>query len=127
EFERTRAILARLVPKPPATILDVGGAAGAYSAWLAGRGYDVHLVDATARLVEEARKVNATLKNPIASLSVADARSLPQSAQFADVVLLMGPLYHLTTEQDREAALLEARRVLREPGLLIVAALSPYS
>jgi len=127
EFERTREILDRLLPKPPATILDVGGAAGAYSAWLAERGYDVHLVDATARLVEEARKVSATLKNPIASLSVADARSLPQSARFADVVLLMGPLYHLTTEPDREAALLEAGRVLREHGLLIVAAISRYA
>ena len=51
EFERTREILDRLLPNPPATILDVGGAAGAYSAWLAERGYDVHLVDATARLV----------------------------------------------------------------------------
>jgi 2-polyprenyl-3-methyl-5-hydroxy-6-metoxy-1,4-benzoquinol methylase len=48
EFERTREILDRLLPKPPATILDVGGAAGTYSAWLAERGYDVHLVDATA-------------------------------------------------------------------------------
>jgi ubiquinone/menaquinone biosynthesis C-methylase UbiE len=127
EFQRTREILDRFLPTPPATILDVGGAAGAYSAWLAERGYDVHLVDATARLVEEARKVSATLKNPIASLSVADARSLPQSARFADVVLLMGPLYHLTTDQDREAALLEACRVLREPGVLVVAAISRYA
>jgi ubiquinone/menaquinone biosynthesis C-methylase UbiE len=127
EFERTREILERVLPKPPATILDVGGAAGTYSAWLAERGYDVHLVDASARLVEAARKVSATLKNPIASLSVADARSLPQSDRFADVVLLMGPLYHLTTERDREAALLEARRVLRESGLLVVAAISRYA
>jgi ubiquinone/menaquinone biosynthesis C-methylase UbiE len=127
EFERTKEILESVLPKPRATILDVGGAAGAYSAWLSERGYDVHLVDASARLVEEARKVSASLKNPIASLSVADARSLPQPAGFADAVLLMGPLYHLTTERDREAALLEARRVLRERGRLVVAAISRYA
>lgn len=127
EFERTKEILGRVLPKPTATIVDVGGAAGAYSSWLAGQGYDVHLVDASARLVDHARKVNATLARPIASLSVADARSLPQSDTFADAVLLMGPLYHLTTAGDRQAALHEAHRVLRPSGLVVVAAISRYA
>src|SRR5712691_8141137 len=48
EFERTKDILARLLPPAPGPIVDVGGAAGAYSFWLADRGYDVHLVDASA-------------------------------------------------------------------------------
>ena len=56
EFERTKEILQRLLPTPPARIVDVGGAAGVYSAWLAGLGYEVHLVDASERLVGEARK-----------------------------------------------------------------------
>jgi len=29
EFERTKEILARVLPKPPARVLDVGGGAGA--------------------------------------------------------------------------------------------------
>lgn len=41
EFERTKEILARVLPEAPARVIDVGGAAGAYSAWLAERGYDV--------------------------------------------------------------------------------------
>src|SRR5262245_66277455 len=93
EFERTKEILSRVLPAAPATIVDVGGAAGAYSSWLAEGRYEVHLVDASSRLVDEARRVSATLTNPIASLSIADARSLPQSEGFADAVLLMGPLY----------------------------------
>ena len=44
EFERTKKILSRLLPKPPARLIDVGGAAGAYSVWLADQSYDVHLV-----------------------------------------------------------------------------------
>jgi SAM-dependent methyltransferase len=93
EFERTKEILARVLPAPPARIVDVGGAAGAYSAWLAERGYEVHLVDASPRLVEQARQLNARLERAISSLSVADARRLPQTAGFASAVLLMGPLY----------------------------------
>jgi ubiquinone/menaquinone biosynthesis C-methylase UbiE len=127
EFERTKEILQRLLPKPPARIVDVGGAAGVYSAWLAALGYEVHLVDASARLIGEAGKLNATLTKPIASLSVSDARQLPQADGFADVVLVMGPLYHLTEAADREAALREAGRVLRTPGLVAVAAISRYA
>jgi SAM-dependent methyltransferase len=105
----------------------LGGAAGAYSAWLAGLGYDAHLIDASARLVGEARRLNETLAKSIASLTVADARSLPQPDRSADVVLIVGPLYHLPSSADRAAALREGVRVLKSSGLLIVAAISRYA
>ena len=127
EFERTKELISRVLPKSPACVVDVGGGAGPYSAWLAEQGHDVHLVDASARLVGEARKRNATLDTPIASLSVADARSLPQPDAFADMVLVMGPLYHLPEVADRRAALKEARRVLKASGQLVVAAISRYA
>lgn len=127
EFERTKDILARVLSKPPARLIDVGGAAGRYSGWLAARGYEVHLVDISARLVEQARQLNATLEQPIASLSVADARRLPQADRFAAAVLLMGPLYHLPAGADRLTALREALRVLEPSGLLVVAAISRYA
>src|SRR5437867_12507328 len=95
EFERTKELLSRILPAPPARVIDVGGAAGAYSAWLAEQGYEVHLVDASARLVGEARKRAADLRTSIASFSVGDARSLPHPDRHAAAVLLMGPLYHL--------------------------------
>ena len=127
EFARTKDILARLLPPPPARIVDVGGAAGAYSGWLAGLGYEVHLLDTSARLVEEARRLNATLAKPIASIAIGDARSLPRPDGTADVVLIMGPLYHLPSSADRAAALREATRVLATSGLVIVAAISRYA
>jgi hypothetical protein len=37
EYARTKEIVLRHLPPPPATILDVGGAAGAYALWLAER------------------------------------------------------------------------------------------
>jgi ubiquinone/menaquinone biosynthesis C-methylase UbiE len=127
EFERTKEILARILPPPPARVIDVGGAAGAYSFWLADQGFDVHLVDASPRLVEEARARNANRSKPITSLTIGDARSLPQNRESAEVVLVMGPLYHLTEETDRTTALREAFRVLAPHGVVAVAAISRYA
>lgn len=127
EFERTKEILTRVLPGPPARIVDVGGAAGAYSSWLAERGYEVHLVDASPRLVEEARERSARSATPLASLSLADARRLPQEDSSAPAVLVMGPLYHLPSAADRLASLREAFRVLAKDGIAVVAAISRYA
>ena len=127
EFERTKELLRRFLPSAPASVVDVGGAAGAYSFFLADLGYDVHLVDLSARLVEEARRRNAGRERPVASFAAADARRLPQADGSADAVLVMGPLYHLPDAADRLAALREAHRVLQAPGIVIVAAISRYA
>lgn len=127
EFERTKEILSRVLPKAPSVVVDVGGAAGTYSSWLSTLGYEVHLVDASPRLVEEARRRSATLSSPIASLSVGDARRLPQGDESVDAVLMMGPLYHLTAAADRLLALSEALRVLVTSGVVVIAAISRYA
>ena len=127
EFERTKEILSRVLPGPPARIVDVGGAAGAYSLWLAAQGYEVHLVDASPRLVEEARMRSAKSTAPLASLAVGDARRLPQESGSAAMVLVMGPLYHLTAAAHRAASLREAFRVLTAGGVAAVAAISRYA
>ena len=127
EFERTKDILTRLLPAPPARVIDVGGAAGAYSTWLTELGYQVHLIDATPRLVAKARERNATLATPIASIVVGDARSLSEPDRSAAVVMIMGPLYHLPSWADRLAALREAHRVLASPGIMVAAGISRYA
>src|SRR5688572_13148787 len=124
EEVRTRELIERHAPRPPATVLDVGGAAGAYAAWLTSAGYEVHLVDAVPRLVNEARRRSATLPRPIASCEVGDARALSFPTASADMVLLLGPLYHLTTAEDRARALGESARVLNSGGVLFAAAIS---
>ncbi len=127
EALRTRELIERYAPRPPTTVLDVGGAAGVYAAWLASAGYEVHLVDAVPRLVAEARRRNAALPRPMASCEIGDARALSFPAAYADVVLLLGPLYHLTDADDRARALAEAARVLKDGGLLFAAAISRYA
>jgi SAM-dependent methyltransferase len=127
EALRTRELIERNAPRPPATVLDVGGAAGAYSIWLADGGYTVHLVDAAPRLVAEAERRGLGRARPLASCRVGDARALDFPDRSADIVLLLGPLYHLTEASDRARALREARRVLRPGGQLFAAAISRWA
>ena len=56
EFVRSMELLDRLLPAPPAHVLDVGGGPGTYAAPLARRGYQVHLVDPVPLHVEQARE-----------------------------------------------------------------------
>nr|WP_281423548.1 class I SAM-dependent methyltransferase [Nocardia tengchongensis] len=63
---------------------------------------------------------------PGVTAEVGDARHLPAGAADVDVVLLLGPLDHLTESADRATALAESVRVLRPGGIVIVAAISRY-
>lgn len=120
ELIRTQELLRRHLPPAPASVLDVGGGPGAHARWLVADGYDVHLVDPVPRHVESAQQAGCTVE-------LGDARKLSAADRSYDVVILLGPLYHLLDESDRLQALAEARRVLRPGGLLAAAAISRYA
>ena len=124
---RTREVIERHARRPPAKVLDGGGAAGAYALWLVDAGYTVHLVDPVQRLVAEAQRRSVARSQPLASCRVGEARALDFPDQSADIVLLLGPLYHLTEATDRARALSEARRVLKPGGQLFAAAISRWA
>ena len=127
EQARTRELIQRFASPPPGTVLDVGGAAGPYALWLAEAGYAVHLLDAVPRLVAEAQARSPSARRPLVSCRVGDARALDVSPDTMDIVLLLGPLYHLTDPGDRARALQEAARVLRPRGRLFAAAISRWA
>jgi SAM-dependent methyltransferase len=89
-------------------------------------GYAAHLIDPVPRLVAEARRASAAAAHPLASCRVGDARALDLPPRSVDVVLLLGPLYHLTDGADRSRALQEAARVLRPGGRLFAAGISRW-
>ncbi len=127
ELARTQEILTRYLPAPPTVILDVGGGAGIYALWLADLGYEVHLIDPTPKHVAQARAASRQAAHPLADAELGDARALQWADASADVVLLLGPLYHLPERADRVQALREAGRVVRPGGLVVAAAISRFA
>lgn len=128
ELVRTQELLSRHLPPPPATIFDIGGGTGIYAFWLAQQGYEVHLIDAVALHIEQARRCSESQPNcPLASMAVGDARQLNREDGSVDVVLLLGPLYHLIDRSDRINALREAHRILRDGGIIFAAGISRFA
>ncbi len=128
EFVRTQRIIGQYLKRPPALVLDVGGADGRYSRWLAGEGFEVHLVDPVPIHIQQAQAASAVqCETPIASCQLGDARQLEFDDMLVDAVLLMGPLYHLAEAQDRRQALAEAYRVLRIGGYLFAVGISRFA
>lgn len=125
EFLRTLDVFSRFLPESPLKILDVGGGAGRYAIYLSEQGHEVQLLDSVPLHVEQAQMA---LRNyPNASVILGDARALPFKDQSADVVLLLGPLYHLQNKADRLQALGEAYRTLKPNGLLLAALISRFA
>jgi ubiquinone/menaquinone biosynthesis C-methylase UbiE len=120
-------LVERLLPAPPARLLDVGGGPGTYAGPLARRGYQVHLVDPVRLHVNQARQ--AAGSDPAAAFTamVGDARELSEPDESQDAVLLFGPHYHLTDVAHRRQALSEAWRVLRPEGRLLAMAVCRFA
>jgi SAM-dependent methyltransferase len=131
ERVRTWDIVRRFIPGAPATLLDIGGAAGIYALPLAAAGYEVQLLDAVPLHVEQARRASEdqvrTGIRGLASAQVGDARQLPYADESADATLLFGPLYHLVEPRDRALALREAHRVLRPGGVCLAVGISRFA
>ena len=127
EYLRTRELLARYLPQSPAAVLDVGGAAGVYALPLARQGYEVHLIDPIPLHVEQAARASQAQSAPLRTIEAGDARRLGWPQASFDAVLLLGPLYHLPDQSDRNLALSEAYRVLRPGGLIFAVAISRFA
>ncbi len=127
EFATTQMAMQEYIPAC-STILDVGGGPGRYSTRLAQAGHRVTLLDLSAANVAFARAKATELGAPVVDFIHGNALNLSQFAHASfDVVLLMGPLYHLVATEDRHRAIQEALRVLKPGGILFAAFISRYA
>ncbi|WP_439490644.1 class I SAM-dependent methyltransferase [Algoriphagus sp.] len=118
EFERIKSLIEKHIQVPTSIILDIGGGTGKYSEWLAKKGYQVHLVEPISKHIELAQNRSKKLKNRF-SVHLGESRNLEFPDNFADLIVLHGPLYHLQKQVDRDLSISEAKRVLKKGGIIL--------
>lgn len=103
-------------------ILEVGAGTGRYSIALAMEGYEVDALEYTEHNLE-------IMNGKIAGEGLSDIRTYHGTAldlsRFADesfdITLVLGPMYHLYTKEDKQKAMEEAIRVTKTGGYVFVA------
>ncbi|MDH6252367.1 ubiquinone/menaquinone biosynthesis C-methylase UbiE [Chryseobacterium sp. H1D6B] len=118
EFERIKSLIEKHIYSSSSKIIDIGGGTGKYSEWLANKGHQVHLVEPVSKHIKIAQNRAGKLKNKF-SVHLGESKSLDFQNDFADLIILHGPLYHLQKEEDRELAIKEAKRVLKNDGIIL--------
>lgn len=128
EFAITWKALEEYLPPPPARILDCGGGPGRYAIELARRGYQVILFDLSAGNLELAARKAVEAGVCLAGIEQGSALDLSRfDEDHFDVILLMGPCYHLLEREERQQAILEGKRVLKSGGVLLTSFISRYA
>lgn len=103
------------------SILDCAAGTGAYAFYFADKGNQVTATDITPRHVDIMNDVLRD-KDYEMKTAVLDATDMSMfSDESFDVVLNMGPMYHITDDAAREKCFQESLRVLKTGGLLVTA------
>lgn len=106
--------------KPGMRVLEIGAATGRYSHALARQGYRVDAVELVQHNIDIFRE--KTLADEDVTIRQGNAMDLNCFADDTfDITLLLGPMYHLFTEEDQLRALAEAIRVTKSGGVIFAA------
>ena len=101
-------------------ILEIGAGTGRYSVALAERGYSVDAVELVPHNIEMMKKkLKPHHKIRIFEGNACDLNFLESKSY--DIVLLLGPMYHLFTDKERHAALSEAIRTAKKGAVVFAA------
>ena len=104
---------------PRARILEIGAGTGRYSHYFAQKGYQVDALELVEHNIDVFRA--HTQENEPVTIIQGNATNLSSFEDEAyDITLLLGPMYHLFTQQEKEKALREAIRVTKPGGKLFV-------
>ncbi len=102
---------------PDAKIIEIGAGKGRYSIALAEMGYDVTAVELVPHNIEiMMNKVKSHHNIKIYEGNACDL-SMFESETY-DIVLLLGPMYHLFNDEDKHKALDEAIRLAKTNGVI---------
>lgn len=101
-------------------ILEIGSGTGRYSLYYAHKDYEVDAIE----LVEENLKVLKDNILPTDNIRAIQGNALDLSMypnETFDITLLLGPMYHLFTREEKIKCLSEALRVTKKGGVVFVA------
>lgn len=105
---------------PNAKILETGAGAGRYSIALAEKGYDITAVEFVPHNIEIMKtKVKCNHRITIYEGNACNLDFLKNES--FDIVLLLGPMYHLFNDEDKHSAISEALRVVKKKGIVFSA------
>ncbi|WP_078551999.1 class I SAM-dependent methyltransferase [Bacillus alkalicellulosilyticus] len=109
---------------PTHRVLELGAGTGIYSFYYANRGCNVVATDITPKYVQYMNQKNNLLNF---RAEIANATNLTNfETESFDVVLCLGPMYHLTEEMDRVKCIKESVRVLKDGGLLAISYINKH-
>ncbi len=101
-------------------VIEIGAGTGAYSISLAKEGYDVtsielveHNLDILKSKITDGMNIKAYQGNALDLSRFSD--------ESFDITLVLGPMYHLFTKEDKIKCLLEAKRITKKDGYILVA------
>ena len=101
-------------------ILEIGAGTGRYSHFFAQNGFEVDAIELVEHNIE-IFKAN-TKDNEKISIQQGDAVHLENIKDDEyDITLLLGPMYHLYTDEERKNAISEAIRVTKKGGIIFAA------
>ncbi len=97
-------------------IIDIGAGTGRYSVYLAEQGHNVTAVELVNKNVSQIK-----MKSDKVIAKQGNALNLKKfKDESFDVALLFGPTYHLFSHEEKLKAILEAKRVLRKGGVVLI-------
>ena len=105
---------------PNAQVLEIGAGTGRYSRTIADMGYQVSAVE----LVQHNIEIFKSQITPTQTINIEQGNALDLNMftdNTFDITLLLGPMYHLYTDADKQQAVSEALRVTKPDGVLFVA------
>ena len=97
-------------------IMDIGAGTGRYAVPLSDRGFEVWAVEPVAhnlkRMQRKSEKVRCYKRDGRHLKGIED--------EYFDITLMLGPMYHLFSHEDKLKALMEAKRVTKPGGSILV-------
>ena len=119
EFITTTRYIDKYI-KPRDKILEVGAGTGRYALHYASKGYEVEAVELTKSNIKEFKKhIDRNMKVNIHEGNALDL-SMYEDNIF-DITLVLGPIYHLFSIEEKKKAIEEAIRVTKPHGKIFIA------